>query len=232
MTEQKTTSAPEADPAPKAAPKKAPAMPKIFAALNAVTCEISGIGVGKTAHTGSGSEKGPRFNYRSIDAVLDTLSPILARNNVVICPTHITDLYEAKANTQRLVRIKVHYTVYCTEDGSSISFESFGEGADMNDKAIGKAMSYAYKTAVFQLFCIPVEGTPEPERDLVEPTEPFVQVCPPDLLATFKAYAASGVECFREEWKKLTHEQREMLKPHTAELKDIAAQADADAQPV
>lgn len=221
MTETKTNT----PAAPEAAP--APALPRIFAALNAVTCEISGIGVGKTAR--AGSEKGPRFNYRSIDAVLDTLSPILARHNVVICPTQITDLYESKTDKQRLVRIKVHYTVYCTEDGSSIGFESYGEGADMTDKAIGKAMSYAYKTALFQLFCIPVEGTPEPERDIVEPSGPFVPVCPPELLATFKAFAASGAECFREEWKKIPADQKELLRPHLDELKAIATQADAEA---
>ena len=36
---------------------------------------------------------------------------------------------------------------------------------DSGDKATNKAMSAAYKYAMFQTFCIPVEGTPDADGD-------------------------------------------------------------------
>jgi hypothetical protein len=53
--------------------------------------------------------------------------------------------------------IDVEYT-FAGPDGSSVSVPVIGEALDRGDKSINKAFSAAYKLAVFQTFCIPVQG--------------------------------------------------------------------------
>lgn len=54
--------------------------------------------------------------------------------------------------------LKLKVTFYA-EDGSNVSAIVQGEGMDSADKSTNKAMSAAYKYALFQLLCIPTEET-------------------------------------------------------------------------
>jgi hypothetical protein len=57
------------------------------------------------------------------------------------------------------------YRCVCVEDSSEVNVgPMLGEASDTSDKAGNKALSAAYKYMLFQLFCIPVEGSPE-DRD-------------------------------------------------------------------
>ena len=67
-------------------------------------------------------------------------------------------------------------------DGSSVIAETVGEGLDMSDKASNKAMSAAYKYALFQVFCIPTAEAKDSERDSIErgaPASPAPPGTPP-----------------------------------------------------
>lgn len=68
-----------------------------------------------------------------------------------------------------------------------------GEGLDKGDKASGKLMSYAYKNLMFQLFCIPVEGQPDPDTDGYERPEDMEPVRKP-ALARQAAASEQGFE--------------------------------------
>ena len=57
------------------------------------------------------------------------------------------------------VTVKAEFDFICTDDGSTHTVTTFGEGSDAGDKATNKAMSIAYKYAAFQTFCIPTEDT-------------------------------------------------------------------------
>jgi hypothetical protein len=73
-------------------------------------------------------------------------------------------------NVQFFVRLRMRYHLVSGVDGSSIWTEVIGEAADTGDKAYNKAMSIAYKYALFQLLCIPTEAI-DPDAMIPEPTK-------------------------------------------------------------
>lgn len=162
---------------------------KIYAAMLAVADGLRQQGIAKSATC----QGGGNFKYRGIDSVYAALSPLLVQNNVIVYPEHIERLEDVQAGKMRLVRINVSYRAVCTEDGSSISFAAIGEGCDTSDKAAGKAMSYAYKTAMFQVFCIPVEGQEDPDQVVHQVDQPFVSQ---NILNRASALEAEMVNCF------------------------------------
>lgn len=143
---------------------------KIYPALLAIADDLCQTGIGKNAQTTGGGN----FMYRSIDAVYAALSPLLVKHKVVIFPENVRREEDVQSGKMRLVRLSVTYRAVSTEDGSSITFESIGEGCDTSDKAAGKAMSYAYKTAIFQVFCVPVEGQEDTDSVVHEIEQPFI----------------------------------------------------------
>src|SRR5207245_2090311 len=50
------------------------------------------------------------------------------------------------------------------DDGSAHSVTVYGEALDPSDKATAKAMSAAYKSAMVQIFCIPLCGCEDPDQ--------------------------------------------------------------------
>lgn len=109
--------------------------------------------------------------YRGIDDVYNAVHELLAKHGVLTVP-HVVEERETErvsckgtAMTQRLVRMAYHWTA---EDGSEVVSESLGEGLDTSDKAAGKAQSYAHKTAILQMFCVPTEDA-QPDADAEAP---------------------------------------------------------------
>ena len=125
------------------------------------------------------------FKYHGIDAVYNTLYPIMAKYGLFITPEIIdhkreertsTKTYNNQTKTTTLLYsiITVRYTVYAP-DGSSVCMTVIGEGMDSGDKATNKAMSIAMKYAMFQLFMIPTEAVdPDSECHEVDPKGPPV----------------------------------------------------------
>ena len=66
--------------------------------------------------------------------------------------------YERNGN---IGQVHVTYRMVCSDDGGSITIESVGEGADSQDKASGKAMTYCYKYALLRTFAIPTGEDPD-----------------------------------------------------------------------
>lgn len=115
------------------------------------------------------------YNYRSIDGVMNALSPALVKNKVFVTPTVIDSSREERAgkNGTSLVYtiLTVKYTFY-TSDGSFVECTVVGEAMDRSDKSTNKAMSAAFKYAIFQTFCVPTEEMIDSESESLEmPTE-------------------------------------------------------------
>ena len=153
---------------------------KIYSAMVAVANGLRQTGIAKSKTTTGGGN----FKYRGIDQVYEAVSPLLCENNVIIRPMHIVREEDVQAGKMRLVRLMVTYQAICSEDGSTMEFMGIGEGCDTSDKAAGKALSYAYKTALFQLFAIPVEGQEDTDSVVHQVDQPFL----PAALSQ-KAYA-------------------------------------------
>jgi hypothetical protein len=125
----------------------------IYKALITISKEVGAIG--KTS-----VNKTQGFAYRGIDSVMNALSPIMAKNNVIAVP-EVLEMQREERQTKNggnliYTTLKVKYT-FIADDGSSVSAVVIGEGMDSGDKSSNKALSVAFKYACFQIFCIPTE---------------------------------------------------------------------------
>ena len=132
-------------------------IPKVYSAINAVAAELARAGIPK-----SQTNKEDQYQYRRIDDVYNRLSPLLATHKLCILPRVLervtTDRNGINGELLINVSVKAAFDLVSVEDGSTHVIEAFGEALDGGDKATSKAMTAAYKYALFQTFCIPVSG--------------------------------------------------------------------------
>ncbi len=134
---------------------------KIYKAIPAAMADIGAIG-----KDSRNQQQG--FMYRGIDAVMNALNPVLQKHGLFVVPEVLEQTREERQTSKggnllySILRMK--YTL-CADDGSSVSAVVIGEGMDSGDKASNKAMSVAYKYAMFQLFSIPTEEMKDPDAE-------------------------------------------------------------------
>ncbi len=130
----------------------------VYKAINAVQADLSKIGISKDSR----NTQGAGYNFRGIDAVYNTLSPLLAQHGLCILPRVLSrSCEERKSQADKAlfyVTVEVEFDFVCADDGSKHTVKTFGEAMDSGDKATNKAMSAAYKYAALQAFAIPTEG--------------------------------------------------------------------------
>lgn len=110
------------------------------------------------------AENGNNFRAISESAILDVISPILEENDIYysieVKEQHL-DIREAfgskgkKLQFIATVTVKLHFVHYWEDDGYREDLavtEAVGMGIDDNDKAMGKAYTYAVKYALLKLF--------------------------------------------------------------------------------
>lgn len=118
-----------------------------------------------------------KFMYRGVDAVMNALNPVLTANHVFCVPEVLEQHREERQtrNGGNLIYsiLKMCYTLYA-EDGSSVSATVIGEGMDSADKSSNKAMSVAYKYAMFQIFSIPTEEMADPDAETPPESTPKI----------------------------------------------------------
>lgn len=133
----------------------------IYKAISDVLKDVGAVGK-------DGKNTFDKYNYRSIDAVMNAMHPAMANHGVFVSPEVLEMTREerqsANGNTLIYSMAKVRYTFFA-EDGSSVTATVIGEGMDRGDKSINKAMSAAFKYALFQVFCIPTEEMVDSEQD-------------------------------------------------------------------
>lgn len=107
------------------------------------------------------SEKGNNFRAISESAILDVIDPILKDAGwfytvrVKKSDLQIREAYGSKGKKlQFIATVEIELQFYEEEDGDmwSVTTESVGMGIDDNDKAMGKAYTYAIKYALLKLF--------------------------------------------------------------------------------
>lgn len=111
------------------------------------------------------------FNYRSVDAILNELNPLLAKHGVFMLP-EVTELRLDTRPTRNsvanvaIVTVAYHFTA---DDGTEVVATAVGEGQDSGDKAVSKAMTMALKTCLGQVFAISTDEDPDGETVPVAP---------------------------------------------------------------
>ena len=108
---------------------------------------------------------GLNYTYASESELIAALRPAMIENGVTLCPAdcELVDsyTYETKRGTTMfVVRIKSRYKLV-HDSGTFEEIDVFGEGADMGDKALPKAMTCAYKYAIRQAFMIETGDDPD-----------------------------------------------------------------------
>ena len=142
----------------------APAVPQVYAAINAVQAALAEMGIGKDRSTNDNGKPNPKFDYkfRGIDDIYNALSPLLSHHKLLISPSY-TDfvLTERKGAYDKIFHhasVTGHFDFISVVDGSKHRVTMVGEAQDGGDKSANKAMSAAYKYACLQVFCIPTVG--------------------------------------------------------------------------
>lgn len=141
--------------------------PTVQVAIARVMEEMKGVGKDQV-------NKEQHYRFRGIDDVLTALHPLLAKHGVVFVPNVIEREYEERVSKSGTVghcaHLHVQYTIYGPA-GDYVTGSTWGEGLDYSDKGTNKAMTAAFKYALFQVFaiCDPEEDgdreTPESSTD-------------------------------------------------------------------
>lgn len=152
---------------------------KIYPAMIKALQEVDAIGKNKR-----NQQQG--FQYRGVDDAMNELHGVFASCGIFCVPEVLEQTREdrqtAKGGNLIYSIIKVKFTFYA-DDGSSVSSVVIGEGMDSGDKASNKAMSVAFKYAVFQAFCIPTEAV-DPDGDTPPASKPTRQPNQPQPVQT------------------------------------------------
>lgn len=162
-----------------------PTEPTVFTAFSAVMESVQGIRKNQR-------NQDQKFNFRGIDAVLNTVGPKLREHGVIIVPTaeHIEiERYQtAKGSLMQGVIVRMRYTVIGPA-GDTFEGSAYGQAADSGDKAVAKAESVAYRTFLLQSLTVPTDD-PDPDEFTHERTAH--QPPPPDPLNVAKAEALAA----------------------------------------
>lgn len=141
---------------------------KVYEAIRNVMEELGKLGIGKDREN-----KQQGFKFRGIDDVYAALNPLLAKYSLIVLP-RVVERESSERQTKSggamfAVVVKAEFDLVSSIDNSWRTISAYGEGMDTGDKATSKAMSVAYKYAMFEAFCIPVVGLPDADDDSPEP---------------------------------------------------------------
>ena len=191
---------------------------KIHTAIIAAMSDIAKTGIAKTSRADLG---GAKVNFRGIEAAMNEMCVILIRNGIYVTPEYhdlqITERAKAEGKATRFATVRGSFR-FTADDGSSIECATYGEAMDSGDKALTKAQSVAFRTALFQQFIVPTMAM-DPEADGDDGDE---------LLDAFQAAALNGTAALQTLFKTNKPDAKWWAK-HSESLKAAAAVADNEA---
>lgn len=203
---------------------------EVYKAVNKVTAELAKEGIEKGRKN---AQQG--YMFRGIDDIYNSLSKLLAENNLCILP--FCEERETKERTTQkggvifYTTVKMKYKIVSSVDGSNFECLIVGEAMDSADKSTNKAMSAAYKYLCLQIFCIPTEGdndadgtTPEPVKPI---TPPPAQKPSPKPAQKPQPTLEERIKAFRYKVEKATLEDMNKWSSSFNELRNACDEATA-----
>lgn len=97
-----------------------------------------------------------KYKAISEEKVTSTLRTSLIKNGLVIIPFEQT-----ASKVGNISAVNTKYKIIDIDTGQFEVLASSGEGADTQDKGVGKAMTYAYKYMLLRTFAIPTGEDPD-----------------------------------------------------------------------
>ena len=127
----------------------------IYGAINAVMKEIGPISKDR-------QNTQQNYKFRGIDDAMNAFQPLFAKYGIVPCITNIQDIVSepvlSKSGGAGYHYVRRFTIRFSALDGSFIEVMSDGEAIDYGDKSSNKAMSVAYREALFKTFIVPFEN--------------------------------------------------------------------------
>ena len=137
---------------------------EVYKAICTVMGELAVTGISKDS-----TNTFDKYKFRGIDAVYNTLAPILSKAGLLVLPRvlerHSEERVSEKNKALFYVTVKMEIDFVAASDGSKHTICAYGEAMDRGDKATNKAMTAAYKYALFEAFCIPTEGSEDADKE-------------------------------------------------------------------
>lgn len=107
-----------------------------------------------------------KYKAISEEKVTTTVRKELVKQGIVIIPimqeSTVTELIRTEKSVNQRADVHTKYRIQNINDVNDyIEVESNGSGVDTQDKAVGKAMTYAYKYMLLRTFAIPTGEDPD-----------------------------------------------------------------------
>jgi len=159
-------------------------MKNLTKAVIAVMKEVRGME--KNSRVGQG---GHAYNGTKDQDVKEVFNESLSKHGLIMFPKDIeestqvdrweeTNQYGTKQKQSIFTKVKVYYTL-AHESGEEVTICGYGHGVDPQDKAAGKATTYAMKNALLYTFLTPVGKIDDTEtthsNEIATPAKPNPQ---------------------------------------------------------
>lgn len=119
-----------------------------------------------------GHNKFHNYKYATEADVNEKVREELASRKVIMLPNiknrELRNTTTKSGNTEYIYRVEMMFTFMDAETGESLTVEMDGEGQDVGDKAIFKAISGCQKYALMKAFMIPTGDDPEGDEGVDE----------------------------------------------------------------
>lgn len=202
-------------------------MSAIQKAINAAMRDICKIGIGKTQ-----TNTAQNYRFRGVEQAMNECSPIMVNHGITVAARYseltIAERVKgapADGKATRFVTLKGTFT-FAAEDDSSVVAEAYGEAMDSGDKAVIKAQSVAFRTALFQLFVIP---TMSMDTELGHDEEDSDAPNDNALLDEFREVAMQGSAALKAHFEKVKPTPA-FWSRNSASLKEAASAAEKGAR--
>lgn len=142
-------------------------------------------------------ERGQNYNFRGRDTVVNAMQPVIEEAGVVVSRVS-TEYVHREINSTKAGGANYFTLLLCkwyliATDGSYVVVEAAGEGADLSDKATGKAHSYALRQMLLDTFLVRTNDVePDSQRPGLDDEEDPVKA-----LRTLKVQLIARVTKYR-----------------------------------
>lgn len=181
-------------------PAAATATLHIYRAMVAVGAELAKVGISKDR-----KNEQQNFRFRGIDEVMNVVSPILAKHEVLFLIHYYdypdTERVTGKGSTLIYSKVRGEFTFVSAQDGSCVNVTTFGVAMDTGDKAMNKAMSASLKYALLQTFLIPTEAGEDADATTQEPSVAKAPAGFEEWFTDIQAVAEEGFEAIKQAWR-------------------------------
>jgi hypothetical protein len=134
---------------------------ELYKAIASVMKDVKGIDKSMTIGTGNNAYKG--ISDKDVKSILGKsmnehgliMLPKSYDSSMQVDRWEENNQYGTKQKQSVFVEVKAVYSLIHVETGQSVDIPAYGHGVDSQDKAAGKATTYAMKTAALYAFFVP-----------------------------------------------------------------------------